>query len=340
MIKLSYKLSLLNSHATLVLVLLGHENWENSHTNSRLLTLINSHATLVLVWPGHESWETLIQTLTCQLSSSFDRDGASPGTWYPGQTSIDNQARVYMGVFPNSRVLEREARSNENKSCMRVDENWEARVCTRVFLALVSCSNKNKSWMRELASESLHASFLIDAHVLVKLKLKFIEQKFIEIYFNFTEEMFPPHAWLETVCGVRPVLILGHPNSPPHFISSYKEIILCNMLVDCFQFLKRPSSARKWYSQCILLVQSCNTSKRPLTIIYTPMYPYSSCPAKTLSIPSTSQPPASWHVQPSRGNPVIRLAVQRFHVATALRQCRHHSDCAIPVDVARERDDL
>jgi hypothetical protein len=34
--KLSCKLSLLNSRATLVLVWPGHESWENSHTNSRL----------------------------------------------------------------------------------------------------------------------------------------------------------------------------------------------------------------------------------------------------------------------------------------------------------------
>jgi hypothetical protein len=103
--KLSFKLSLLNSHATLVLVWPGHENWENSHANSHFSTLmqplfsfargmriektliqtlasqlscnscsrltwawhlrqlscklspLNSHATLVLVWPGHENWE-------------------------------------------------------------------------------------------------------------------------------------------------------------------------------------------------------------------------------------------------------------------------------------------
>jgi hypothetical protein len=55
--KLLCKLSLLNAHATLVLAWPGHENWENSHGNSRFSTLINSHATLVLVWPGHENWE-------------------------------------------------------------------------------------------------------------------------------------------------------------------------------------------------------------------------------------------------------------------------------------------
>jgi hypothetical protein len=55
--KLSCTLSLLNSHATLVLVWPGHESWGNSHANSRFSTLINSRATLVLVWLGHESWE-------------------------------------------------------------------------------------------------------------------------------------------------------------------------------------------------------------------------------------------------------------------------------------------
>jgi hypothetical protein len=84
--KLSCKLSLLNSHATLVLVWPGHESWENYHANSRFsslinslmqswscltgaqelrklsckLSLLNSHqlsCKLGLVWPGPESWE-------------------------------------------------------------------------------------------------------------------------------------------------------------------------------------------------------------------------------------------------------------------------------------------
>lgn len=41
------------------------------------------------------------------------------------------------------------------------------------------------------------------------------------------------------------MLILGYPNVPPHFINSYKEIIVSDMLLDCFQFLKRPGSAGK-----------------------------------------------------------------------------------------------
>ena len=38
--------------------------------------------------------------------------------------------------------------SNENKSCMRVDESWQAKVCMRVFLSIMSWSNENKSCMR------------------------------------------------------------------------------------------------------------------------------------------------------------------------------------------------
>ena len=39
-------------------------------------------------------------------------------------------------------------RSNENKSCMIVDESREARVCVRVFSTLMPQSNENKSCMR------------------------------------------------------------------------------------------------------------------------------------------------------------------------------------------------
>jgi hypothetical protein len=48
-------------------------------------------------------------------------------------------------------------RSNENKSCTRVDESWEARVCMRVFSTLIPRSNENKSCMR--VDESWEATF-------------------------------------------------------------------------------------------------------------------------------------------------------------------------------------
>ena len=41
-----------------------------SYTNTRLSTLINSHATLVLVSTGHESWEN--SHLACQFPSCFN----------------------------------------------------------------------------------------------------------------------------------------------------------------------------------------------------------------------------------------------------------------------------
>ena len=72
--------TLSNSRVTLILVWPEHENWENSHTNSRLSTLNNSPATFVLVWSEHESWGnfhthfcflSLIQFLSTSFSQRF-----------------------------------------------------------------------------------------------------------------------------------------------------------------------------------------------------------------------------------------------------------------------------
>ena len=49
---------------------------------------------------------------------------------------------------------------------MSFDESWEARVCMRVFLTIMSWSNEDESWW-ELRSESLHESFR-NYYVLVK----------------------------------------------------------------------------------------------------------------------------------------------------------------------------
>ena len=48
--------------------------------------------------------------------------------------------------LPNSHLLM--LRSNWNKSYMRVDESWKARVYTRFFSTLMPLSNENKSFMR------------------------------------------------------------------------------------------------------------------------------------------------------------------------------------------------
>ena len=60
--------ALIKSRVTLVLIWPGHENWENSHTNSRLLTLMQ----LLFSFDQHMRIEkTLIQTLACWLSCNF-----------------------------------------------------------------------------------------------------------------------------------------------------------------------------------------------------------------------------------------------------------------------------
>ena len=76
LMKLSCKLSLVSSRATLVLVWPGHESWWNSHVNSRLSTLMQ------LLFSFDQDTrvdETLMQTLTflstlMQLLFSFDQD--------------------------------------------------------------------------------------------------------------------------------------------------------------------------------------------------------------------------------------------------------------------------
>jgi hypothetical protein len=97
--------TLFNFHATLVLVWLGHESWENSHANSRFSTLINSHAILVLVWPGHESWEnsdantrfsTLMQ-LSCNSCSRLTSGVARPSFLGGGEANAEG-ARPSKGV--------------------------------------------------------------------------------------------------------------------------------------------------------------------------------------------------------------------------------------------------
>jgi hypothetical protein len=92
-------------------------------------------------------WEYVMRVEKLEFAWEF-----SQLSW-PGQTWNENkscmrvdeswEARVCMRVF--STLM---PRSNENKSCMRVDESWEARVCMRVFSTLMPRSNENKSCMR------------------------------------------------------------------------------------------------------------------------------------------------------------------------------------------------
>ena len=63
------------------------------------------------------------------------------------------QARVCMRVFSALMSL-----LNKNKSCTRVDANWPARVCMTGFSTLMSWSNENKSCIA--VDESYQAEFV------------------------------------------------------------------------------------------------------------------------------------------------------------------------------------
>ena len=69
------------------------------------------------------------------------------------------QAIVCMRV-----VLTRMSWSNENKSCIRINQGWQTRVCMRVFWTLMMCRQMktrvaNKNWC-ELTSNGLYESIL------------------------------------------------------------------------------------------------------------------------------------------------------------------------------------
>ena len=96
----------------------------------------------------HESWWELRRTR--ELPWEFSQLSC-PGHANENKSCmrVDEswEARVCMRVFSlNSRGVP--VKLNENKSCMRVDESWEARVCMRVFSTLMRWSNENKSCMR------------------------------------------------------------------------------------------------------------------------------------------------------------------------------------------------
>jgi hypothetical protein len=97
----------------------------------------------------NNSWDYLGQHLNCKSLH-----------WIKLMSNQNDRSESLHESFLNSRVS-----VNENKSCMRVDESWEARVCMRVFSTLMSRSTRTRvaweliTWW-ELRSESLHESFL------------------------------------------------------------------------------------------------------------------------------------------------------------------------------------
>jgi hypothetical protein len=162
--------TLINSHATLVLVLPGHESWENSHANSRFSTLINSHqlscnscsrltgawelrklscklllinshATLVLVWPGHENWGKLSCKLSLLNSHQLSCNSCS-------RLTGARESRKLSCKLPllNSHQL-------SCNSCSRLTGTWELRKLSCKFLLLNShqlscnsCSRLTGAW--------------------------------------------------------------------------------------------------------------------------------------------------------------------------------------------------
>ena len=155
--KPSYKLSLLKSRATLVLVWPGQESWENFHTNSRLSALINSHATLVVVWPGHESWEN--SHTNPHFSSLINSRQSHATRWFdmrvdfqrysPHRRFVDHNI-YYWAKFLTSR----------DRFVSQLDRN-----CLSSTQAVV-CSNQTRtraSWASR-ASWYISARFLLAGH--------------------------------------------------------------------------------------------------------------------------------------------------------------------------------
>jgi hypothetical protein len=101
------------------------------------------------------------------------------------------EARICTRVFST-----RMSRSNENKSCMRVDESREVSVCTRVFSTRMPRSNENESWW-ESRSESLHESFL-NSHVPVKQ-----EQELHESWWELRSKSFHESNFLNSHAPVK-----------------------------------------------------------------------------------------------------------------------------------------
>ena len=144
------KLSLIHSHATLVLVWQVQKSWLNSHANSRLSALMQLlfsfdqdmrvDETLMqtlacqlscnstLVWPGHESWwnshaNSRLWTLT-QFLFSFDADFKEPRHWLSHVKCCSFQQRL---LFWSTRLVQWWAvflRSNRNLLVLS-GNSWE-----------------------------------------------------------------------------------------------------------------------------------------------------------------------------------------------------------------------
>ena len=122
-----------------------------------------------------ESWEARVCTRV--LSTLMRRSNEDESRWELRseslhESSLNSNAPVKRGEswweLRSESLHESSLNSHApvKRGCMRVDESWEARVCTRVLSTLMRRSNEDESrW--ELRSESLHESSL-NSHAPVK----------------------------------------------------------------------------------------------------------------------------------------------------------------------------
>jgi hypothetical protein len=132
--------TLINSHATLVLVWPGHESWENSRANSRSSTLVNSHATLVLVWPGHESWEN--SHANSRFSTLINSHATLVLVWLGHESWENSDANSHFSTLINFHACILKAHSKNGGSICRVSfswvlmlflNSWTVRVCAVTY---------------------------------------------------------------------------------------------------------------------------------------------------------------------------------------------------------------
>ena len=159
------------------------------------------------------SWEarvctTVLSTLMRQSNEDESRWELRSESLH--ESSLSSDAPVKRG-WELMRVEKREfAREFSQLSCasqtrMRVDESWEARVCTRVLSTLMRQSNEDESrW--ELRSESLHESSLnSDAPVkrgweLMRVEKREFAREFSQLWCAGQTRMRVGERWEARVC--------------------------------------------------------------------------------------------------------------------------------------------
>ena len=170
--KLSCKLSLVNSHATLGFVWSSNESWWNSHVNSRLSTLIQlvKSCENCTYWGCDvvcdEMFNSLELALLLRLSNNTGKriscfvpfNSVARFLWRKTETQIRESHQLSLLDQTRTRVAweltsESLHESFINFHCLikreqELHESWQARVYMRVSSTFIAWSNENKSCMR------------------------------------------------------------------------------------------------------------------------------------------------------------------------------------------------